>query len=245
MIPAALENADIETSSEDYAGRFAGPVGAWFLDLQARATVELLRDFPAGSSLLDVGGGHAQLVPALLEGGYRVTVAGSDPACATRLRPWLDAGRCSFEVADLRALPYPQRSFDAVLCFRLLPHSVDWRHLVGQLCRVAERSVVVDYPSSRSVNIIADRLFSLKRRIERNTRPYTVFRPADIREAFAQNGFRTARERPQFVLPMVLHRALGAVPVSRSLERVTASLGMRRWLGSPIIARADRVQVAR
>jgi SAM-dependent methyltransferase len=243
MISSASENADIETSSEDYARRFAGAVGAWFLDLQTQTTLELLRGFPPGSTVLDVGGGHAQLAPALVEARYRVTVAGSDPSCAARLQPWLVDGRCRFEVADLRSLPYAEGSFDAVLCFRLLPHSVDWRHLVGQLCQVAGRAVVVDYPSSRSVNIIADRLFTLKRRIEQNTRPYTIFRPAEVRDAFAAHRFRVTRERPQFVVPMVLHRALKSVPLSRALEQPGRILGLRQWLGSPIIARADRVGV--
>ena len=43
----ARETADVETASEDYARRFAGPIGAWFLDEQTRAKTsinELLRD---------------------------------------------------------------------------------------------------------------------------------------------------------------------------------------------------------
>jgi hypothetical protein len=54
------EDADLETSSEDYARRFAGPAGRWSLEVQARSTMELLRGLPPGSSILDVGGGHAQ-----------------------------------------------------------------------------------------------------------------------------------------------------------------------------------------
>ena len=51
------ETADIETSSEDYASRFAGGVGRYFLDEQTRITLELLGDV-RGSSVLDVGGAH-------------------------------------------------------------------------------------------------------------------------------------------------------------------------------------------
>ena len=36
----AREDADVESSSELYARRFAGPVGQWFLELQARLTLE-------------------------------------------------------------------------------------------------------------------------------------------------------------------------------------------------------------
>ncbi|MDQ2673475.1 MAG: methyltransferase, partial [Chloroflexota bacterium] len=74
----AREDADVESSSEAYARRFAGPVGQWFLELQARLTLESLAGLPPGATILDVGGGHAQLAPPLVEAGYRVTVVGSD-----------------------------------------------------------------------------------------------------------------------------------------------------------------------
>jgi ubiquinone/menaquinone biosynthesis C-methylase UbiE len=139
------EDADISTSSEDYARRFSGAVGGWFVETQARITLGVLGALPRGASILDVGGGHAQIAPALIEAGYEVTVVGSHPVCSARLEPWISTGRCRFEVADLRALRYPNASFDAVVCFRLLPHSVSWKGLIRELCRVARRSVVVDY----------------------------------------------------------------------------------------------------
>jgi hypothetical protein len=39
---------------------------------------------------------------------------------------------------------------------------------------------------------------------------------------------------------MVLHRWAGARTLSRLLEAPGRLLGLTRWLGSPIIARADR-----
>jgi 2-polyprenyl-3-methyl-5-hydroxy-6-metoxy-1,4-benzoquinol methylase len=237
----APEDADIETSSEDYAGRFSGSVGRWFLELQAATALNLLGELPRGASVLDVGGGHAQLTDALLGAGYDVLVAGSDRSCAARLAPWRENRRLRFEVVDLRALPYPDRAFDAVLCFRLLPHSVAWTRLIGELCRVARLAVVVDYPSRRSVNLIADQLFRLKHRIERNTRPYAVFQPSEVRAAFATQGFDVRREQPQFLLPMVLHRWIGWAGLARALELPGHLLGLRRLLGSPVIIRADRL----
>jgi 2-polyprenyl-3-methyl-5-hydroxy-6-metoxy-1,4-benzoquinol methylase len=238
----APEDADIETSSEDYARRFSGRVGQWFLDLQAGTTLELLQDLPRGAFVLDVGGGHAQLTGPLLGAGFDVLVAGSNESCAARLAPWRENRRLRFEVVDLGALPYSDQAFDAVLCFRLLPHSVGWTRLVSELCRVARRAVVVDYPSSRSVNIIADRLFRLKHRIEGNTRPYAVFQRAQVRAAFAAQDFQVRRECPQFLLPMVLYRWLGRAPLARLLELPGRLTGLRRVLGSPVIVRADRLR---
>ena len=48
---------DVETASDDYARRFSGPVGEWFLDVQERACLDLLRPW-RGGTVLDVGGGH-------------------------------------------------------------------------------------------------------------------------------------------------------------------------------------------
>ena len=55
-----LETADIETSSDGYAARFAGPVGEWMLEIQETITVALLPKTPS-ATILDVGGGHGQL----------------------------------------------------------------------------------------------------------------------------------------------------------------------------------------
>lgn len=235
-----VEDADIGTSSDDYARRFRGAVGRWFLETQTRLTLELLRELPAGASILDVGGGHAQIAPQLIDAGYEVTVVGSAPICAARLEPWTASGRCRFEVADLLALPYADRSFDAVVCFRLLPHSVSWKGLIGELCRVARRSVILDYPSVRSANLLSSRLFQLKRAIELNTREFILFTPSEIDSAFRERGFIVRKKRPQFLLPMVLHRWADQSALSRLAEAPGRLLGLTRWFGSPIIVRADR-----
>ena len=90
------EDADVETASSGYARRFDSPVGAWMLQTQRDITLELLGDLPKGVSVLDVGGGHGQLAPALAERGSAVSVlASSSQAVGAALRPALDAGRVS------------------------------------------------------------------------------------------------------------------------------------------------------
>lgn len=233
------EDADVETSSEAYAGRFAGPVGAWFLELQARSTLALLAASP-GASVLDVGGGHGQLTGPLVEAGHDVTVFGSADVCRERVRAWVDAGRARFQSGDLLRLPWADRAFDVAVSFRLLPHVARWRELVGELSRVARRAVIVDYPTRRSVNAVSGALFGLKKGVEGDTRSFAVFRDAEIAEAFAAHGFRATARRPEFLFPMTLHRAMGLAPVSRALEACAAALGLTRALGSPVILRVER-----
>jgi len=236
---AGREDADRETSSEEYARRFAGPLGAFFLEVQARTTLDLLRPWP-GASVLDVGGGHAQLAGPLALAGHAVTVYGSDPGCAARLRPWMDEGRVAFRSGDLLHAPWPDRSFDVVLAFRLLPHVARWQALIAELARLARRAVVVDYPTRRSVNLASGALFGLKRGVEGNTRPFTVFRDAEVAAAFTVAGFHATARRPQFLLPMALYRALGSAALARTWEGGARALGLTAVLGSPVISRQER-----
>lgn len=235
---AALEDADVETSSEGYARRFAGPVGQWFLDVQTETTLALLEPWP-GATVLDVGGGHGQIAGPLADAGHGVTVVGSDPACGERVQSLVAAGRARFESGDLLRLPFPDRSFDVALSYRLLPHVTRWPELVAELCRIGRRAVLVDYPTRRSVNAVAGAFFAAKRRVEGNTRPFAVFADAEIEAAFAAHGFRVTARRPQFFWPMALHRGLGVAPLSRTLEAAARPLGLRRALGSPVILRLE------
>ena len=57
----------------------------------------------------------------------------------------IQAGRCA------RARLSRSRASTSVVCLRVLMHTPDWRRCVAELCRVAERLVIVDYPSARSV----------------------------------------------------------------------------------------------
>lgn len=232
---------DVETASPAYARRFDGEVGAWFLEVQERLVLEQLRDLPRGSRVLDVGGGHAQLAGPLAGAGFEVTVAGSAPSCAERLRPLREAGRVRFVAGDLLALPVPDDGFDAVLAFRLLAHVDPWRDLLGELCRASRGCVIVDYPSRRSFNVVAGPLFGLKARVEENTRPFRVLPPAEVAGAFAEHGYRVAAHRPEFLLPMALHRALGSRRIAGALERVGRATGLVHRFGSPVVVRAEPV----
>ena len=234
-----MTDADVETSSAAYARRFEGPVGRWFLDVQARTVLELLRPRP-GASVLDVGGGHAQLIGPLVEAGCDVTVYGSADRCSERVQAWVRSGQARFRSGPLLQAPWPDGSFDAALAFRLLPHVDRWRELVRELCRLARRVVIVDYPTARSANAVSGALFGVKKGIEGDTRPFRVFRDAEVEEAFAAAGFvRTAR-RPQFLLPMALHRGLRLASLSRALEATASIAGLTRAWGSPVILRAER-----
>ena len=230
------ETADIHTSSEEYAGRFAGSSGAWMLQVQERIVLRMMRGFP-DASILDVGGGHGQLAIPLVRDGWRLTVIGSDDSCRTRIQSIIDSGHCKFVVGNLIELPFPDNCFDMALCFRLLTHCDRWPELVRELCRVARQGVIVDYPTSQSLNAIAPALFGAKKKFEKNTRTWTLFRHRQVLDEFARNGFVPAEIRKQFFIPMVIHRMLKLGAVSAGLEAICRLLGLTRLWGTPVIVR--------
>jgi 2-polyprenyl-3-methyl-5-hydroxy-6-metoxy-1,4-benzoquinol methylase len=229
---------DVETASAGYARRFQGAVGAWFLAVQARTVLELLRSWP-GARVVDVGGGHGQLAELLAAAGYDVTVFASVGAYVERIRQAAAAGRIRLEMGDLLQPRWSERSFDVALAFRLLPHVEPWPVLVAQLCRLARHAVIVDYPTARSLNAAAGLFFGLKKGVEGNTRPFRVFGDGELASAFAANGWSVAARRPQFLFPMALHRALSAVHLSQALEACARGTGLTRAFGSPVVLRAE------
>lgn len=235
----ARETADIESSSDEYAGRFAGPAGRWMLSVQERLTLSLLKKFGPGLTILDVGGGHGQLAIPLCREGHRVTVLGSATVCAHRIRPVLDGERCRFLVGDVVRLPFPNRSFDLAISFRLLTHCRRWPELAAELCRVARLAVIVDYPTSQSVNRLAPALFAAKKKVEVNTRHWRLFTHGEVDRVFREQGFGRIRRRKQFFFPMVVHRMLKCRPLSATLEAAARAAGLTRWAGSPVIARYE------
>ena len=234
-----MTGPDLETSSAAYAARFAGPVGRWLLSTQAEATRALLTGFPPETSVLDVGGGHGQVAPLLLDAGFEVTVLASDPAADDGLRRAGVRGRVRVDVGSFDRLPYASGSVDVVVSYRTLAHVDDWRRFLAELCRVAKASVVVDYASRRSLNAASAALFGWKRHVEGNTRPFRVLSPAEVASAFTASEFDVVRVVPQFAWPMALHRAL-PLALARGLEAVPRATGLTRLFGSPIVARADR-----
>ena len=131
------ESADIETSSEGYARRFSGNIGEYFLSVQSKITLTLLKAY-AVTTILDIGGGHGQLAVPLVEKGYKVTVTGSADVCREKLDRLMPSGTFEYLTCDLLNQPFSNDHFDAVVAFRLLPHVNEWEKLIAEMCRVSK-----------------------------------------------------------------------------------------------------------
>src|SRR6266850_2302971 len=92
--------------------------------------------------------------------------AGAKPG--GRRRRDLDRGLCpAVRRSGRGVLPRPAGRDDArsvaALAFRLLPHVTRWPELIAEMGRLARQAVIVDYPTTRSVNAASGTFFSLKR----------------------------------------------------------------------------------
>ena len=239
---AGFEMPDIHSSSPQYANRFSSPAGRWFLEVQEQATRGLL-DNLTFNSVLDVGGGHGQNLPLLSKYSHELTVVGSDKVCPEQIRPFLENGRMIFKTAPLVQTGLADRSFDVVLSYRMLTHLQEWKALIAELCRLANHSVLVEFPIKAGFNTLSGLLFSLKKGVEGNTRPYTLFLEDQIRLEFESRGFRLHGRRALFFWPMALHRLHRSRLLGLILEGLPRLIGLTKLFGSPVIARFDRKEV--
>jgi ubiquinone/menaquinone biosynthesis C-methylase UbiE len=238
------ETPDIETSSADYARRFAGRAGAYLLKRQAQAVSAVIEGLRPGT-VLEVGGAHGQLVDVLHASGWSVTVHGTDSACEANLRTLHGKRNCEYVQGDLFKLPAADRSYDLVTAVRLVSHVVAWPRLLAEMTRVARRAVVIDYPSAFALNALTPLLFGLKKSLEGNTRTYTSFSHRELCAELEKHGFSCAAQAKQFFLPMVLHRIGGGAAPMRAAEGLCRAIGLTALAGSPVILRADRDERAR
>jgi SAM-dependent methyltransferase len=148
--------------------------------------------------------------------------------------------RAHFGQVDAHTLPFADRSFDAVVCLRVLMHAVDWQQVLAELCRVARWRVVIDFPSSRSFAAVESSIRAFRKRRGANVEAYRVMAQRAVTEALGVRGFRVVVVERQFVLPIALHKRVGRLGLTRGAEGVLAAAGLLRLLGSPVTMVAER-----
>jgi ubiquinone/menaquinone biosynthesis C-methylase UbiE len=232
------ERPDIETASDEYAARFGGRAGQFFLAKQAKCVGEMLTG--GIESVLEVGGGHGQLIPVYEEQGMTVTIQGTDESCFEQLNRRYPGNAATYVTSELLQLPFDDDAFDAVVAVRLISHLTHWDATISEMCRVARKCVVIDYPSVFALNALTPIFFQIKKKAEGNTRTYQSFSRTKLAKAFDQSGFSISRSRSQFTLPMFVHRKASGAPILQSAESFFESSGITRLFGSPVVARADR-----
>jgi ubiquinone/menaquinone biosynthesis C-methylase UbiE len=229
--------------------RFSGPIGRLIADTQEREIAAFLAPLE-GRRLLDVGTGTGRAAIALARRGAAVTgVDASAEMLAVAARRAADAGLdpgaaggagVTFVRGDAHRLDFPDRSFDAVVCLRVLMHTPDWRASLRELCRVSAGRVVFDYPSLWSAAALQAATRRLAHVVKPSVEAYRVFAPSAVARVLAAEGFAVRGEHRQFVLPIALHKRVNSEAWTRRVEGALAKAGLMRRFGSPVTIVAER-----
>jgi SAM-dependent methyltransferase len=138
------------TNAEVYDRWYETPRGRWIGQRETTLLLEALQPRP-GESLLDVGCGTGFFTRVLAP-------AVSGPVTGVDINPeWVayagsrDPGRTAYEVADARALPYGDDSFDLVVSIAALSFIEEQRAALREMIRVARRRIAVGLLNRRSL----------------------------------------------------------------------------------------------
>jgi ubiquinone/menaquinone biosynthesis C-methylase UbiE len=233
--------ADPAMAERFEAMRFSGPIGRLIAETQERQIASFLAPVER-KRVLDVGTGTGRAAIALARRGAIVTgVDASAEMLHVAEHRARDAGvAVTFARGDAHRLEFADRSFDAVVCLRVLMHTPDWQQSLAELCRVANERVVFDYParwSTAAVQAAARRVAHL---FDSRVEAYRVFSSAAIARVLSAGGFRIRDEHRQFVLPITLHKRVGSEAWTTRTEAWLTRAGLMQRFGSPVTIVAER-----
>jgi SAM-dependent methyltransferase len=233
--------ADPETARRFDDRRFGGPIGELVADTQARVLLEFVGR-TQGRSVLDVGTGTGRAALLMAANGAKVIgIDASEQMLGIARQRAVEQGvSVTFATGDAHALQFNDRSFEVVVSLRVIMHTPRWLDCVGELCRVADQLVILDYPSSRSVAALQSLVRRVVAAVGGKTEPYRVFAHADVEAALKRSGFRIRSSHRQFVLPIALHKAIGSRGFTVGLEGWLDRIGVLALLGSPVTLVAER-----
>jgi 2-polyprenyl-3-methyl-5-hydroxy-6-metoxy-1,4-benzoquinol methylase len=233
--------ADPETARSFDDRRFGGPIGALVAENQAQLLAAFIGPL-TGRRILDVGTGTGRAALLLARAGARVTgVDASEPMLSVARERAAQAGLAlTFLAGDAHALTFPDRAFEVAVSLRVIMHTPRWRDCIGELCRVSDDLVILDYPARTSLAALQSWLRGLAHRVGVRTEPYRVFSHREIRGALEASGFRVRAMDRLFVLPIALHKLIGSRRVTLAVEGLLDRLGLRRRFGSPVTLVAER-----
>lgn len=135
--------------------------------LERRTVLAMLDGLPPGGHILDCPCGTGRVMQLLLDRQFSVTAADCSEHMVQRCRenmlaryPQL-AARMTFGVEDVTATSYADRSFDGVICNRLLHHYCNSETRIAvlrELARISRGLVIVSFTDGHSVSAIRKRL---------------------------------------------------------------------------------------
>ncbi|HJZ76784.1 MAG TPA: methyltransferase domain-containing protein [Vicinamibacterales bacterium] len=221
--------------------RFGGPIGEYVAGTQARVLANMVGRI-TDRSIVDVGTGTGRAAILMARGGARVTAldASEQMLEVARQRAADERLQIRFFQGDAHALQFADREFDVAICLRVLMHAPDWQTCLAELCRVAERLVIFDYPAAMSAALLESISRKMVQTMGARTEAYRVFSDRSIRQALQRSSFRVRSTHRQFVMPIQFHKAIGSRTFTMWSEDVLDRIGLLKRFGSPVTVVAER-----
>ncbi len=196
------------------------------------------------SRILDAGAGTGKLSVRLRQKSLPVT---SIDASREMLDITIAKGKTlgltvDAAVCDVHDMCFTDGAFDCVLASRILMHLRDWRRGIGELCRVSNRLVIIDFPVSPSFGALESVSRNLCHRLRQDVIPYNVFRFGAVRQEFEKSDFQIVDVRRECFMPMAFHRRLNNPEKSIAIEKWFAKLRLISLFGSPVTTKAVKNQ---
>jgi len=162
---------------------------------------------PRPARVLDVPCGYGRVMQHLHARGYRVSGADLSEPMLELARANLSASGWSgsLERQDLLALGYPDRAFDALICFRVFHHFPDAatrQAAVSELCRVSAGQVLLSYISPNS---FTSRLASLRAALRLKAPGRHPTSLTELQGYFGRCGFHLVADLARFRMLHSLH----------------------------------------
>ncbi len=223
------------------AMRFGGSFGRYIAEHQLSFVLKHI-DNPSGSRILDLGAGTGRTALPLSRLGASVLAADASEKMLSIIQEKSFLQGIPLELAqiDAHTLPFPDRSFDTVITFRLIMHVVNWRQTLSEICRVSRNTVILDFPPKCGLAGFAPIVHHLVRPFRKNHQSYRVFNISDITSAlYAEDYVVTAMDK-HLVLPFGLHRFVNSSGFTAVSESVLAKAGFRDLFGAPVTVIARR-----
>lgn len=191
--------------------RFIGISGTIVNWLEQRLLMRAMAGVRPGGAVLDLPVGTGRMARRLAAAGYRVV--GADVS-APMLQLARELAKESREPAgllrgDAESLPFADETFDAAVCFRLLPHlpAEARAKILREMARVAHRVIAVYQPHKASIWWMLNGLI-LRRRMPRH-----YVSAKELQEELAGSGLRVIRSHA-LLKGVLMSRAYVLEPVA-------------------------------
>ena len=176
---------------------------------EQRLVQRALHHLPSGGSVLDAPCGNGRMTALLARARFQATgVDLSDGTLAISREEVEKEGLVTiFLKRDLEALDFPDKHFDGTLCFRFfhhLPTDEIRTRVIGELCRVTRKAILISYMNPWSPTMLKRRLRHLLggKKSKQHATNLT-----ELKAFFETRGFRLCDELAQRRFVRSLHLA--------------------------------------